>query len=101
MGMGTAIRLTVLALAAGGVVATCALAVIKGQQGQPKSAETMYTLGVWEGQLAVFEGEDPYPAQLLDVAVAGLPKEEQQRLEQGLLVQTEQELYVLLEDYTS
>lgn len=99
--MRTAIRLTILALAAGGVVATCTLAVVNGQKQRSETEETAYTLGVWEGQLAVFEGNDPYPTQLLEVAVAGLPQEEQRRLEQGLLVESEQELYLLLEDYTS
>ncbi len=98
--MGTAIRMTILALAAGGVVATCTLAVIQGQQ-QPAKSPPAYTIGVWEGQLAVFEGENGYPKQLLEVEVAGLPKEEQERLKQGVSVETEQQLYLLLEDYTS
>ena len=51
--------------------------------------------------MAVFEGDMPYPKQVYDMAVSGLPPELQQRLEEGVPVYSEMELSILLEDYTS
>lgn len=99
--MRLAIRLVILAVAASGVIATCALAILYEQHAKSKPAPAAYTIGVWEGNLAVFEGEDEYPARLFDVPVSGLPEEEQRRLEAGLGVQTELQLQQYLEDYTS
>ena len=71
----------------------------------PTSADTgpkpMYTIRAWKGQVAVFEGDMPYPKQVYDMAVSGLPPELQQRLEEGVPIYSEMELSVLLEDYTS
>ena len=60
-----------------------------------------YTLGVWEGRLAVFEGEAAFPMKLYEVAVASLPTAEQDRLREGVGVNSLEELQQLLEDYTS
>jgi hypothetical protein len=100
--MRTAVRLVILAVAASGVIATCVLAILYEQHGAPASeAPAAYTIGVWEGQLAVFEGEDTYPARLFDVPVSALPEEEQKRLQAGLSVSSELQLQQYLEDYTS
>ena len=70
----------------------------------PAQAETtpdpMYTIREWKGQVAVFEGDQPYPKQVYDTAVGGLPPELQQRLREGVFVYSDRELSVLLEDYT-
>lgn len=70
----------------------------------PAKADTapdpMYTIREWKGQVAVFEGEQPYPKQVYDTAVGGLPPELQQRLAEGVPVYSDGELSVLLEDYT-
>lgn len=105
--MRQTVRLVILAIAAAGVLATIALAVLYVQYGReiPRTTDdgtpAAYTLGVWEGQLAVFEGEAAFPMKLYEVAVVSLPAEEQQKLRDGIAVQTAGELQVLLEDYTS
>ncbi len=58
-------------------------------------------LGVWEGKLALFtEGRDN-PDEVYDVYIQTLPKEEQDRLRKGIVIQNEEELAGWLEDYTS
>ena len=37
------------------------------------SPKSLYTIGEWQGQVAVFEGEQPYPRQVLDMPISGLP----------------------------
>lgn len=70
----------------------------------PAKADTapapMYTIGVWEGRVAVFEGDAAYPKQIYDMPVSGLPPELQQQVREGVAVYSEAELSLLLEDYT-
>lgn len=60
-----------------------------------------YRLGVWQGRVAVFEGESAQPASVLDTPVASLPAPDQQSLEAGIPVYSQEELAGLLEDYGS
>lgn len=60
----------------------------------------MYTIGVWEGQVAVFERHQEYPKQVYDMPLSGLPYELRQQLLEGVPAYSEAELSVLLEDYT-
>ena len=103
--MHTTARTILLALAAAAVVAAAALFVIfrflipaKAAQPTPPPA---YTIGMWEGKVAVFEGADDYPMQILDTDVAGLPEEQRTQIEQGVRVERAEELYLVLEDYTN
>lgn len=70
----------------------------------PAKADTapipLYTIGVWEGRVAVFEGDAVYPKQVYDMPVNALPQELQQRLQMGVPAHSEAELSLLLEDYT-
>ena len=59
-----------------------------------------YTIGEWEGQVAVFEGDQRFPKQVFDVAVSTLPEELRQRLTEGVPAHNDAQLSVLLEDYT-
>ena len=59
-----------------------------------------YTIGEWEGQVAVFEGDQPFPRQVFDTYVSTLPPELQQQVRQGVAAETDAQLSVLLEDYT-
>lgn len=59
-----------------------------------------YTIGVWEGQVAVFEGEQTFPRQVYDVYVEALPPELQQQIRRGVPAESDAQLSVLLEDYT-
>ena len=106
--MQQTVRAVILAVAIAAVLATGILAFIYMRYAedvpQPDTSRTTdapYTLGIWEGQLAVFNGKDAYPAKLYDVAVEALPDTEQQKLRAGIAVASEGELEALLEDYTS
>ncbi len=66
-----------------------------------KAAPTpLYTIGVWEGQVAVFERHQSYPKQVYDMPLTGLPYEVRQELLEGVPAYSEEELSILLEDYT-
>ena len=60
----------------------------------------LYTIGVWEGQVAVFERGQSYPKQVYDMPVTGLPHELRRQVLDGVPVYSEEQLSVLLEDYT-
>lgn len=60
----------------------------------------LYTIGVWEGQVAVFERQQSFPKQVYDMPLSGLPYELRQQLLEGVPVYSEEELSILLEDYT-
>lgn len=103
--MRTTTRTVILALAAAAAVAAVALFIIfkfllpaKAGRYTPPPA---YTIGAWEGKVAVFEGADSYPMQILDADVAGLPEEQRAQIEAGVRVEKAEELYLILEDYTS
>ena len=70
----------------------------------PTSGERLgpppYTIGVWQGQVAVFEGNQAYPRQVFDVFVGALPEELRYQVLEGVPVRTEDELSVLLEVFT-
>ncbi len=105
--MRQTVRLVVLAIAAAGVIATCTLAVLYVRYGREveryteKGTPAAYTLGEFEGRLAVYEGEAPFPQKLYEVAIASLPPAEQEKLRRGIAVGSLEELQLLLEDYTS
>ncbi len=103
--MHTTTRTVLLALAASMTVAAvtlfCIFRFILPAQNHPFSAPPAYTIGVWEGKLAVFEGTDSYPMQIFDTDVAGLPEEQRTQVELGVRVEKAEELYLVLEDYTS
>lgn len=65
------------------------------------SPAALYTVGEWNGQLAVYVREKTEPEQVYDVYITTLPEEEQRRLQQGVPVEDEETLLRLLEDYTS
>ena len=60
-----------------------------------------YTIGVWEGQVAVFEGGQDFPRQVFDVYVGTLPEEQRRQVLEGVPAEDDTQLSVLLEDYTS
>lgn len=70
----------------------------------PAKADTaptpLYTIGVWEGRVAVFEGDAAYPKQVYDMPVTALPQELQTRVQTGVPAYSDAELSLLLEDYT-
>ena len=58
-------------------------------------------LGVFEGKLALFKGKSPYPNIVYDFFIRNLPKEDQNRLSEGIAVSSQSELEALLEDFMS
>ena len=64
------------------------------------ATNAMYTIGEWKGQVAVFEGKQTYPKQVLDMPISGLPLEVREQLRKGVPAYSEAELSLLLEDYT-
>ena len=70
---------------------------------EPPTASTpvpLYTSRSWEGKVAVFERHQSYPKQVYDMPLSGLPYEVRQQVLEGVPVYSEEELSVLLEDYT-
>ena len=68
--------------------------------GAEKQGATPF-LGVWEGKLARFDGVNPEPQEVYDVVVSSLPKEEQERLKNGVTWADEEALALLIDGYTS
>ncbi len=66
-----------------------------------KSEPEKVLLGVFEGKLALFAGESPYPNIVYDFYVRNLPEEDQNRLFEGISVFSQSELESLLEDFMS
>ncbi|MBR5309518.1 MAG: hypothetical protein IKU42_00145 [Oscillospiraceae bacterium] len=58
-------------------------------------------LGAFEGKLALFIGESPYPNRIFDFFIRNLPPEDQNLLSEGIVVSSEKELELLLEDFMS
>ena len=58
-------------------------------------------LRIFEGRLARFVEGQALPEEIYDVAVASLPDEIRQQLTDGITVTSEEELYRLLENFTS
>lgn len=105
--MNTTLRTVVLALAAALLLASLILFVLfrfvlPADFGKsPAAATPAYTIGVFEGQVAVFEGDSTAPMQIFDVYVHALPPEIREQLQQGVAAENADELSVLLEDFTS
>ncbi len=70
-----------------------------GTATQP-TASAQQTLCVWDGKLALFDGADE-PIEVYEVAVASLPPEEQERVREGITIESEEMLATLLDNYTS
>ena len=60
-----------------------------------------WTLCEWNGQIALFEGDSNEPTEVYEVTVAALPEEEQERLREGIVIESEETLALLLDNYTS
>lgn len=60
-----------------------------------------YILGVHEGKIALWSGDDPEPVQVFPYRATLLPKADRQRLEEGIRVESMEELHQLVEAYLS
>lgn len=60
-----------------------------------------FLLGIHDGRIALWKGDDPEPMRIFPYSAATLPKEEQQRLRDGIRIESMAELQRLLEAYLS
>ena len=97
-------RSVILAIAVSMAIAAAALFfifryIIPGNKGKDTN-DPLYVIGDWQGKVAVFEEDQPYPRQVFDVYVSTLPEPEQQKLRAGIPAEDDTQLSLLLEDYT-
>ena len=60
-----------------------------------------FLLGCQDGFVAIWKIPDKTPAVIFPYSVSSLPPADRQRLQQGIRVDTREELMQLLEDYLS
>ena len=60
-----------------------------------------YLLGVHNGKIALWKGEDPQPVRIFPYEASMLPAKDQEALQQGIPIENRSELIRLLEDYLS
>lgn len=63
--------------------------------------QPLFTVGSWQGRVAVFEGQNPTPMMVLETPIASLPEADQGALAAGIAVYDRQILASMLEDYGS
>lgn len=63
--------------------------------------EIGYILGQHEGKLAVYKSSSSTPIEIFDVYISSLPSHDKGELEKGIYASSEDELQILIEDYTS
>ncbi len=78
-----------------------ASSLVSHPEEESATAFARYRLGVWEGKLALFSEGRESPDEVYDVYIQTLPEAEQNRLQKGIVIQSEEELAGWLEDYTS
>ena len=66
-----------------------------------KPEEEKMLLGIFEGKLALFVGESPYPNKIYDFLTRTLPEKDRKSLSEGIEINSEEELKALLEDFMS
>ena len=61
----------------------------------------VYLLGIHDGKIALWSGDDPEPARVFPYSVATLPKEAREALELGIPINSMEDLNRLIEAYLS
>ncbi len=61
----------------------------------------MILVGAYRGYIAVWTANTPEPAKIFPYAIQSLPLADQKRLEKGIEIRSNEELYHLLQDYLS
>lgn len=64
-------------------------------------SEKYYKISVFNGKIAVFEGNSKLPYKVYDTYIDSLPDEDRRNLEKGICVSTSSELIKIIEEYTS
>ncbi len=60
-----------------------------------------FLIGIHQGRVALWKDEDPEPIKVFPFRAELLPKADQRALEQGIRVESEEELARLLQDFLS
>lgn len=60
-----------------------------------------YRISVFNGRLAVFDGDSKIPYKVYDTYIASLPEEDRKNLIKGIEVDTTAQLMKVIEEYTS
>lgn len=60
-----------------------------------------YRISVFNGRLAVFDGDSKIPYKVYDTYIASLPEEDRKNLIKGIEVNTTAQLMKIIEEYTS
>lgn len=61
----------------------------------------VYLLGIHDGKIALWEGDDPEPVRVFPYRASMLPEEARKMLEQGIPIESMDELRKLAETYLS
>ena len=60
-----------------------------------------FLLGIHNGQIALWQGEDPEPIKIFPYSAQMLPVADRRALEDGIRFETKEDLLRLMEDYLS
>lgn len=61
----------------------------------------LYTLGEYNGKLALFKRGYSMPVEIYDVYLSSLPDAERSKIKNGITAQSDEEILKIIEDYTS
>ncbi len=83
-----------------------ALAVSSKSDSETLPSETsryvaLYTLGEYDGKIALFKKGGSMPIEIYDVFVSSLPEEEKDKIREGINADSDGEILKIIEDYTS
>lgn len=99
-----AILLSVAAL----VILTCFAAILYQQSSTPANEKSkvpatsyQYCLREYEEKIGVFRTNDEKPFMTIDVYVATLPSVDQMQLKDGIYIEDDEKLRMIIEDYGS
>lgn len=67
----------------------------------PKDDAYEYTLREYNGKVAVFKSNSESPEAIFDIYINSLPDYDKGQLAQGIRAKTFEELFAMIEDYTS
>ena len=65
------------------------------------ATHSAYTIGVFDGKVAVFTGNSSTPTEIYDVYLQNLPLVDQEELARGIPIDDPQMLKIKIEDYIS
>ncbi len=63
--------------------------------------EIKYMLKEFNGMLALYENDLSHPKEIYNISISSFPEEDIKKLKKGIVINEADELYRLLEDYTS